>query len=139
MICKVYGYEMNVEDTSTDENAENITITSQGSRADYACWANLVIRGNSHSGVDVPVVIVETKHLNTISNKCIAQVIGYYIKARGDKSQNRHGIALLINEYDGIINVEFFLFPFVVHTDLHEVTYGVQSLKLMSYECDFQE
>jgi len=79
---------------------------------------------------------VETKHSKTISNKCIAQVIGYYIKARGDISRNRHGVALLINEYKSKI---FFLFPFVEQTDVHGVTYGVQSLKLMSYECDFQE
>lgn len=88
---------MEVEDAMEDCYKDNISATSELSKADYVCWTKLV--NKSGHDVDVPVVILETKHLQSIDNKCIAQVLGYYIKARGNCSPTRQGVAMLINKY----------------------------------------
>jgi len=51
-----------------------MSTTSELSKAGHVCWAKLLQKGDHSDPVYVPYVILETKQ--TISNKCIAQVLG---------------------------------------------------------------
>jgi len=57
-----------------EESEENISTTSERSKADYVCWVKLAQQEEGGT-VDVPVVIVETKRLETINDKCIPQAL----------------------------------------------------------------
>ncbi|XP_065893392.1 uncharacterized protein [Dysidea avara] len=127
MVCDAYNYTMVEEDVTSE--LENNSQVSDKSRADYVCWVKLENEG----GNDVPVTIVETKHLQKLDEKCIAQLLGYYVKSRMGKSVVHdseegcyQGTAILFNEFAGNIQMVFMIFPYVG---------GVQAIHLPIIEC----
>ena len=58
----------------------------------------------------VATAILETKHIKNIDLKEVAQVMGYYCKAKGDCKENQSNVAILFNEFDGKFKSDFLFF-----------------------------
>ena len=93
-ICKLV-----LEDTI--EKAEgNLSATSRGSKTDYVCYIltwEETSQVSASNTIRVPVVMLETKCLQTQSKKVIAQALGYYRKSQGFHNPSQQGIAILLN------------------------------------------
>ena len=74
----------------------DLVTTSSESKADYIIYSLMKDSvGTEHA---VSAVIIETKHLKALDSSSIAQVMGYYCKAK--KGNNQTGFAMLLNEVD---------------------------------------
>jgi len=60
----------------------------------------------------VPLIVVETKNLAKLSDKAIAQTLGYYCKSQGSAITNRQGAAILFNRCRNGLEIVLFLFYF---------------------------
>ena len=131
MLCSAFGYTLELEESIKDDD---LTRVSEKSKADYVLYRLYnKPEGTSSASVSesIATVIMETKHIEKLNMKAVAQVMGYYCRAKGDQKDNQSGIAVLFNEFDGNFEIQFFLFPF---TRLGR--YGVQSVMLpcLSYQ-----
>jgi len=98
------------------------TAVAPLSRTDFCCWKLYKANGES---IKVCVTVLETKHTQGrgYDMKSIAQVLGYYCCNR--KASNVPGVCILLNEYDEVITITVFLFPY-----FEDGVYGAQSLVL---------
>ena len=88
MLCEAFNYKLDLEDT-IDKQETQMKVSSN-SKADYACWVLQKVDATNRE--DVCTVIVEVKHLKSIKDDNIAQVLGYYCKSRGVKDTNQPGV-----------------------------------------------
>ena len=71
-----FHYRVELEDT-IDEAQQEMNVSKQ-SKANYTCW---MLHKVGKDDQQVCVVTMETKHLEEIRNKDIAQILGYYRKS----------------------------------------------------------
>ena len=134
MLCSAFGYTLELEESIKDDDR-----VSEKSKADYVLYRLYnKPEGTSSASVSesIATVIMETKHIEKLNMKAVAQVMGYYCRAKGDQKDNQSGIAVLFNEFDGNFEIQFFLFPFTHLGKIRGTGYGVQSVMLpcLSYE-----
>ena len=136
MLCSAFGYTLELEESIKDDD---LTRVSEKSKADYVLYRLYnKPEGTSSASVSesIATVIMETKHIEKLNMKAVAQVMGYYCRAKGDQKDNQSGIAVLFNEFDGNFEIQFFLFPFTRLGNIRGTGYGVQSVMLpcLSYQ-----
>ena len=134
MLCHVYDYKLELEDTIGGTG--NNSYTSPTSRADYVCYILKKTTEGTVLADGVPMIVVETKHLAKLSDKAIAQTLGYYYKSQGSTIINRPGAAILFNGYRNGVEIVLFLFPYF---NAEKGAYGTQCLKLTPYRCTTEQ
>lgn len=107
MLCNAFDYKLDSEHM-IDESQSAVTVSSK-SKADYICW--VLCTHKPQTEVEVCVVVLETKHKAKINN-AITKTLGYYIKSRAEQDGDLPGLAILLNEDDGKVQIRVFLFPY---------------------------
>ena len=108
MQCRAFSLTVEVEE-SISEGKESCLVTSEKSKPDYVCWKLMYQKDKyNFEKTRTLAVVVETKHLQNLTLKCIAQVIGYY--SRSAKNHCEPGVALLLNEYERSVSIQVLFF-----------------------------
>ena len=82
--------------------------TSSGNKYDYIVWRLMFTHLDNQ--LQMPVIVLETKHRPNLQLQAVAQAISYY--AHANKGYDKMGVAMLLNEYERTVQVRFILFPY---------------------------
>ena len=128
MLCRYFKYKITLEESDSVENAA--LNTSSGSKYDYVVWRLMLTEKDKER--NVPIVVLETKHENTLTLKAAAQAISYYPRSR-QGIDNFTGVAFLLNEWNGNVEFRIILFPYYCDT------FGAQAVLLPTIKRNFEE
>ena len=134
MLCEFFGYKLTLEDSMNDRG--DLVTTSEKSKADYVIYT--LMKDKDNKDYSVSAVIIEVKHCKELNKNFAAQVMGYYCKAK--QGNNLSGFAMLLNEFDNIISIKFFLFPYKYYNSESKTAgYCIQSLMLPTLKFTYDE
>ena len=131
MLCEAFNLGVELEKEMPDFG--ELVNTSTKSKTDYVCW-KLYHKQVTGENMFTAAIVMEIKHLPTLNHNCIAQVMGYYSKAK--VNENKTGCALLFNENDSVITFQIIFFPY---TDGSRTAYGIQGLVTPKNTCSRYE
>ena len=130
-LCEAFNLCVELEEETPDFG--ELVNTSTKSKTDYVCW-KLYHKQVTGENMFTAAIVMEIKHLPTLNHNCIAQVMGYYSKAK--VNENKTGCALLFNENDSVITFQIIFFPY---TDGSRTAYGIQGLVTPKNTCSRYE
>ena len=75
------------------EDRGDMVTTSSRSKSDYVLYS--LMKSTTSRDLSVSVVVIETKHEKSLKTAFVAQVLGYYCKAK--ENSDKSGLAMLLS------------------------------------------
>ena len=129
MLCSSFDYYLEVEESYL---GDSLVKVSKESKADYISWR--LMKDKNMKSILTNILVLETKHLNKLTLKEIAQTIGYYCISKCN--DNQAGVAVVLNQSEKGLEFRFIAF---LYTENPSGGYGIQGLVFPSYQCSYEQ
>ena len=104
MLCSSFDYYLEVEESYL---GDSLVKVSKESKADYISWR--LMKDKNMKSILTNILVLETKHLNKLTLKEIAQTIGYYCISKCN--DNQAGVAVVLNQSEKkVLNLDLLHF-----------------------------